>query len=142
LLIVLIATIASYFITEGVTRQITGAWKLVIPGAVELATIAAMLHWAKNRTGYMQVALLLVAWLAHVLCYADLVLGTNLVYDNYEAILWGVSLGQIAAFHDTGIHNLSALRRWVATLRARSHRAVPASSGGVGVLHSPGRPGV
>jgi len=133
LYIVLWATLLSYFITEGVTRQIAGAWKLVIPGAVELATIAALLTWSRNRTGYMQVGLLVVAWGAHLLCYLDLVLNTDMVYSRYETILWGVSIGQLLAFYDTPIYHWHAYVQW------RRDRAVSPARGGASLLHPESR---
>jgi hypothetical protein len=51
--IVLIASLASEVIVDNITHQIHGAWKLIIPGALEIATILALLKWARNPTGYL-----------------------------------------------------------------------------------------
>lgn len=138
--IILVATIGSYLLTELVTRPITGTWKLVIPGAVELATIAAILRWSRNLTGYLQVGLLVVAWFAHLFCYVDLVLGSDLVYSNYELILEGVAIGQLAACHDTLSHNWCALRRWADSVWVRRGRIVHSTSWRARVLPDPRRP--
>jgi len=105
--IVLIASLASEVIVDEITRQIASAWKLVIPGAVEIATILALLRWARNRTGYWQAGLLIVAWIAHVLCYVDCWLKTDIVYSRYEAILYSVSAGQLVTCYDTMRFNLN-----------------------------------
>jgi len=101
--IVLIASLASEGIVDFITRQIHAPWKLVIPGAVETLTIIAMLSWARNRTGYLQAGLLFVAWIAHLLCYLHLKTGGQLpfFYDNYEAIIQVVAVGQLAVCYDT-----------------------------------------
>lgn len=117
--IVLIATIGSFVLTEGVTRHITAPWKLLFPGAVETATILCLLRWARNRTGLMQAGCLVVAWFAHIFCYFDVILGTDLVYSSYETVLGAVAVAQLVAFHDTISHNLRRLGRWLDTLRLR-----------------------
>lgn len=99
--VVLIASLASEVIVHGITHHIHGSWKLVIPGAVEVLTILAMLQWSRNRTGYIQVCLLTIAWLSHLLCYVDVVLKTDIVYSRYETILMCVAVGQLAACYDT-----------------------------------------
>lgn len=128
--VVLAATIASFLITEWVTRPIHASWKLAIPATVETLTILALLHWAKNRTGYLQAGLLSIAWATHVLCYYDLNANTNLVYDNYGRILAAVAVGQIAACYDTPLHYFKS---WLASVRASRGRSVPVASGLVGV---------
>lgn len=104
--IVLIASLASEVIVDGITQHIQGAWKLVIPGALEILTILALLKWARNRTGITQAGLLVFAWLAHVLCYLDIALKTDLVYSRYETILFWVSAGQLVTCYDTMRFNL------------------------------------
>jgi hypothetical protein len=99
--IVLIASLASEVIVEGVTRNIHGAWKLAIPGAVETLTILSLLQWANNRTGLLQIACLFVAWLAHAFCYLDLALKTDIVYSRYETIIALVAIAQILVCYDT-----------------------------------------
>jgi len=131
--IILLATVGSFLLTEGATRQIHGAWKLIFPATVETLTILALLRWSKNRTGYMQAGLLVIAWGAHVLCYLDLVRNTDWVYDNYNQILGCVALGQIAACHDTMRCNLAVLRD--AFIRWNRPDAVPVASGCARVLH-------
>lgn len=92
-----------------ITNRILGAWKLVIPGALEILTILALLKWARNRTGITQAGLLVIAWLAHVLCYWDCILKTDIVYSRYEAILFWVAVGQLATCYDTMRFNISRL---------------------------------
>lgn len=111
--IVLIATLFSEVLVDAVTSHFSGAWKLIIPGAVETCTILALLKWAKNRTGIMQAACLVVAWFAHFLCYTDIVFQTDVVYSRYEVILFWVSLAQLAAFHDTLHYNLGRIRDYL-----------------------------
>ncbi len=99
--IILVASFVSTLLVNFVTREIHAPWKLVFPATVETLTIIAMLTWAKNRTGYMQAVCLLVAWLAHVLCYLDIALGTDLVYERYEALIQLVAAAQILVCYDT-----------------------------------------
>ena len=114
--IVLIATVASFLMVELFTRHITGAWKLVFPGAMETLTILALLRWADNRTGLIQVACLAMAWLAHPLCYADVKLHTDMVYSHYRAILGLVAFAQILGFHDTIETSFNRLTAWLGSL--------------------------
>jgi len=132
--IVFVATVASFLLVELVTHRIPGAWKLVVPGAVETLTILALLRWARGITGFVQVACLAVAWLAHLLCYLDVKLGTNMVYDHYRALIGLVSLAQILAFHDTLTFNLSRVAAWFGSLGVRHSGAVRAASVGHSVL--------
>ncbi len=99
--VVLIASLFSEVIVDFITHNIHGAWKLAIPGAVEVLTIVSLLTWAKGPTGFAQAYLLLIAWLAHVLCYLDVAMKTDLVYSRYETIIQLVAVAQIIAFHDT-----------------------------------------
>jgi hypothetical protein len=107
--IVLIASLVSEVVVELVTHQIHGAWKLAIPGALETLTILAMLHWARNRTGYLQASLLIVAWLAHLICYVDIIARTDWIYSRYEIIIQMVAVGQLAACYDTLIFHAGRL---------------------------------
>lgn len=140
--IVLVATLASFVLTEGVTRQIVGAWKLVIPGTVEILTIAALFRWSRNLTGYIQAALLTVAWAAHLFCYMDIVLRTDLVYSRYETIIQAVAVGQLLACHDTLAFNLGRLHRLATAILARRRGAVCAPSLCAGILPDSRPPGV
>lgn len=124
--IVLLATIVSFLITEGFTRHIVWAGKLIVPASVETLTILALLTWARNRTGYMQAGLLGIAWLAHALCFYDLQMNTNLVYDNYSQILFWVGVGQLLACYDSVFYNYRAFIGWAnrgRTVRLASHHA-------------------
>jgi hypothetical protein len=140
--IVLIASLFSEGVVELVTHQITGAWKLAIPGAVETLTIVALFQWARNRTGYLQISLLSVAWLAHLLCYFDVLFKTDLVYSRYEAIIQTVAVGQLAACHDTVFSFLGRCRAGIESLRARSGVGVPVASLRPDLLPNPRREGV
>ena len=120
--IIAAASLVSMIITPLFTDHIVGPGRLLIPGVVELLTILALLAWAQNRTGAMQVGLLVVAWLAHVLCYFDLILNTNIVYDRYELLIGIVCVGQLLACHDTCRQIFSSVVRWWAD----SGRAHPA----------------
>lgn len=99
--IVLISSLAGIVLVEFVTRQIQAPWKLAIPGAVEVLTISALMLFSPNRTGLLQSLCLLVAWLAHMLCYLDIALETDLVYSRYEAIIQLVAVAQILVCFDT-----------------------------------------
>jgi hypothetical protein len=99
--IILLSSLASLVTVELLTHQIHGAWKLVVPGAIETLTILSLLQFARNRTGYIQAALLVVAWLAHAGCYLDIALKTDLVYSRYEAVIQLVAIAQILACHET-----------------------------------------
>lgn len=98
--IILIASLASEILVM-FTRQIHAPWKMAVPGMVETLTILALLQWAKNRTGHLNIGLLSVAWVAHVFCYLDVWLRTDIVYSRYEAILFLVAVAQLCTFHAT-----------------------------------------
>ena len=132
--IVLAATIASWLIVTFITHSILAPWKLAIPGAVETASIWAMLRWSRNRTGWLQVGLLGIAWLTHFLCYIDLQAGTDMVYDNYERILGLVSALQLATCYDTILHHLRRFGRWVAAGASRRSSVLDAGVP-AGVFH-------
>ena len=114
--IVLIASLASFALVELVTHRITGAWKLVIPGAEETLTIYALYRWAHNRTGFLQSACLVIAWAAHVICYVDVKLGTDLIYSHYRSTLALVGLAQILCFYDTFATQLIRAATWLNSL--------------------------
>ena len=138
--IVLAASLVSWLTVEVVTSRLTGAWKLSVPGAVETLTILCLLKWGGKNGGY-QVACLIVAWLAHVLCFADLKLGTDMVYSNYEAILTGASIAQLVLFHDTYLHQIRRLGQWWSQRGGDSVGAVRGPSLSSPVLHRPGNTG-
>ena len=117
--IVLAATLVSHFLVAPVERWIMSAWMLVLPGAVETATILCLFRWARNRTGFLQSICLAFAWLAHLLCYVDIRLNTDAVYSRYETVLAVVAMMQVAAFHDTFAHNLRRLAAWIGSRHAR-----------------------
>lgn len=122
--IVLVASFVSTLLVNFVTREITAPWKLAIPGAVETLTILAMFHWARNRTGYLQAACLVVAWAAHALCYLDIALKTDLVYSRYESIIQLVAVAQILAFYDTFARCGGAAADWIGSFRLGGDRGV------------------
>ncbi len=132
--IVLIASMASDMIVDFITHQIHAPWKLVIPGLLETLTILALLKWARNRTGYLNVGCLCVAWLAHLLCYVDVWLKTDMIYSRYEEIIMAVAIGQLASFHDTISYNLGRAYTWASGLWR-----VPAASSCASVLSNPRR---
>lgn len=138
--IVLLASLASLLLVTFVTRHITGSWKLVVPATVETVTILALLRWASNRTGWKQAACVLTAWFVHVLCFADIQLGTNMVYDRYEDVLGAVALAQLVFFHDTYIHHIRQLGRW--WISDDHPGAVRASGVSAVVSHHPRSPSV
>lgn len=134
--IVLCASLASWLVVDLITVRFDGAWKLVIPAAVETATILSLLRWACNRSGWKQVGALLVAWTAHVLCFADIQMRTDWIYSRYETVLGCVSAAQLLLFHDTYIHHLRRLGRWWGA--QHNAGAVSAPSMSAAVLHHPG----
>jgi hypothetical protein len=134
--IVMLATLTSWLLVDLGTSRLTGAWKLSVPGAVETLTILALLRWG-GRSGCYQVGCLVIAWLAHVLCFSDVMLGTDTVYSRYEAILYGVSLAQIALFHDTYLHQFRRMGHWWSQRGGDSPLVVHAPSLSSPVLHHP-----
>lgn len=136
--IVLLATIGSMIATS-FTRGIIAPWKLVVPATVEALTILALLKWAKNRTGYLQAGLLVIAWAAHLICYYDLKANTDWVYSRYETVLLFVGIGQLVACYDTLWHNWGALLDWVESIRLNRSRGVSAGGIAPAVSHSSGR---
>ncbi len=135
--IVLIASLASEVIVDFITHQIHAPWKLVIPGLLETLTILALLKWARNRTGYLNVGCLCIAWLAHLLCYLDVWLKTNMVYSRYEGIIMVVAIGQLLACHDTIISTSERAYTWASGLWR-----VPSASRCAAVSSNPRREGV
>ena len=132
--VVIIASLASWLVVDYFTAFFNGAWKMVVPGAMETTTIICLLCFAPGRTGYAQAAFLGVAWVAHVMCFIDLILGTDTVYSRYEVILASVSLIQIMLFHDTAIHHFRRLGRW--WNHAASSDLVRSASLPVNLLHN------
>lgn len=141
-LIVLCATLASWLLTDLVTAHFTGAWKLVVPGCVEVATAFALLRWAPTRSGYQQVACVSVAWLAHLLCFTDIHLGTNMVYDNYEGVLMFVAALQVVLFYDTYLHHLRQFGHWWNELGADRAGAIRGTGFVAPVLRNSRTPGL
>lgn len=115
---------------DGITHQISGAWKLVIPGALEILTILALLKWARNRTGILQAGLLVFAWLTHLVCYMDIVIGTDLIYSRYEAIIFWVSMAQLAACYDTVCFNFERACSSASAIWANGFLGIPHASHG------------
>ena len=131
--IVLIAALASEVVKYGITHQIHASWNLIFPTAVEILTIEAMLKWSPNRTGYLQAGLLVIAGLTHVLCYADILMRTNLVYSRYETILAWVSAGQLVTCYDTMRFNLNRAYNAATACWADCVLGVPDPSNGAAV---------
>jgi hypothetical protein len=134
--IVMLATLTSWLLVDFGTSRLTGAWKLSVPGAVETVTILALLHWG-GRSGCYQAGCLVIAWLAHVLCFVDVTAGTDMVYSRYEAILAGVSIAQIALFHETYLHHFRRLGHWWSSSGGDSPVVVHTPSLSSPVLHHP-----
>lgn len=110
--VVLVASVASFLLVTLVTSRFVGAYKLAVPATVETATIVALLRWSPPRTAFKQVACVLVAWLSHVLCFVDIQLGTDIIYDRYEEALFLVAMAQLAFFHETYTHHFRRLGSW------------------------------
>jgi hypothetical protein len=140
--IVLAVTIASLLVVDLWTSHLTGSWKLAVPGVVETVTIIALIRWSRNRTGFIQAGCVLAAWLAHALCFADLRLGTDLVYSHYEGILAAVAGLQLAFFHETYLHHFRRLGHWWGSLGADRGGAVHAPGYSTPVFHHPRDPRV
>ncbi len=140
--IILIASLASEALVDLVTRQMTAPWKLVIPGALEVLTIAAMLRFSRNRTGYWQAALLALAWAAHLLCYFDIAMRTDLVYSRYETIIQMVAVGQLAACYETIVHIAGRVRLWSESCWHGRRRFVRSPSSAAHLLCGKGNNGV
>lgn len=127
--IVTISNLVGWLLVIFVTRQIHAPWKLAIPAAGETLTILALVTIGQNRSAYFQAVLLLIAWLAHVLCYVDCQTGSSLVYDHYEQILAGVALAQLLGFHDSALNACRVIQRWVHLWATGGRFVSPASSG-------------
>lgn len=127
--VILAATLASHFLVAVITRHIPGIWKLSVPATVETLTILALYRFAWGRTALIQVIALLFAWVTHALCFADLKLGTDLVYSKYEIILLVVAIVQVLAFHDT-IRSIAIRLAAVVGVRGMGH---PRTAGATGV---------
>ncbi len=126
--IILVASFVSTLLVHLVTYQIHGAWKLAIPGGIEVLTILAMFRWSKNLTGYLNSGCLIVAWLAHLLCYVDVCLKTDIVYSRYETIIQVVAVGQLLTCYDTLAHNFGRIYRYFSSLGPSGAVGVPAPS--------------
>jgi hypothetical protein len=137
--ILLIASLASEVITELVTDNMPYAESLVIPCSVEILTAFSFLRWAKNRTGYMQIRILAVAWIAHILCYVDTWLKTDLVYSRYEIIIQMVAAGQLAACNDTLFSIAGRIRSFINSFRVGCSQHLFPARHRAGLLPS-GRP--
>jgi hypothetical protein len=135
--IILLATIGSMIITT-YTRTVNAPWKLIVPATVEMLTIIALLHWARNRTGYTQAGLLVIAWAAHLICYLDLMLGTDLVYSAYERVILLVAVGQVLACHETVRHNWTLLGDYL--FRGGRVGPVRGAGGDASLSHDKGGP--
>lgn len=135
--VLLIAGVGSHLLMASL-RWMDAPWKLVFPALVETITILALLRFSPNRTAFMQVGLLLIAWTAHALCYYDLATGKDIIYSHYETVLGWVAIGQLLACYDTLRHNWNSL---VAFLAGRG-RVVRLARGHASILHSPGRPSI
>lgn len=135
--VLLIAGVGSHFLMASL-RWMNAPWKLVFPALVETLTILALLRFSPNRTAFMQVWLLLIAWTAHALCYYDLAAEKDIIYSHYETVLGWVAVGQLLACYDTVRHNWNS----VAALLAGRGRVVSVASPSASILHSPGRPGI
>jgi len=98
--ILLLSGVGAFLLTKGISG-VHAPWKLIVPATVESLTIVALLHFSPNRTAFMQVGLLAIAWASHLTCYFDLMTGSNVVYDNYERILFGVGVCQLVACYDS-----------------------------------------
>ncbi len=115
--IVLVASFVSTLLVHLVTYRIHAPWKLLIPGMVETFTIIAMLQWSRNLTGYLQSCCLTVAWLAHFLCYLDVVLKSDMVYSRYEGIIQLVAVAQILVCYETIARCGSLVLSWLDAFR-------------------------
>jgi hypothetical protein len=128
--IILAASVVSEVLVVVITRQIHAPWKLVIPGAVEVLTIASMFRWSKNRTGHLQIGCLCAAWLAHFVCYIDVCLGTDLIYSHYETFIQVVAAAQIAACYDSMLAIGRRIADFARALRM-AHLERVSSAGGI-----------
>jgi len=95
------ASVAAEVMKYGMTVHIHGAWKLLFPATLELMTLWAMLRWATGRTALIQAVFLCIAWACHVICFLDIMFGSDIVYSNYETALLTVAVGQLLACYDT-----------------------------------------
>lgn len=96
----LIASLASEVMVDCFTHNIHSAWKMVFPASLEVMTIWAMFRWG-GENALIQAVLLVVAWLAHLLLYADAVLGTDIIWSRYDTAIQMIAVGQLVACYDT-----------------------------------------
>jgi len=135
--VLLIAGVGSHFLMASL-RWMNAPWKLVFPALVETLTILALLRFSPNRTAFMQVGLLLIAWTAHALCFYDLATGKDIIYSHYETVLGWVAVGQLLACYDTFLHVWNSVGAFLAGRGRGVHLASSPSS----VLHSEGPQGI
>lgn len=140
--IVMAASVASWLLVEFLTFRVPGAWKLVIPAALETLTITALLRWSSGPTAYKQVVLVGVAWLAHVTCFLDLRLGTDFVYSHYEDVLAFVAGAQLVCFNDTYLHHFRRAWNWCSDIGSNRVGGVRASGSSACVSPMPSDPDV
>lgn len=99
--------------------SIDAPWTLLPFSCIELVTIVTLLALTYYRLGCLQCFALSAAVVAHLLCYLDLVTGSNMVYDRYETYLVIIALAQLAL----GTDDLMQLFRRLAQLaRPAGHR--------------------
>lgn len=112
------ATVISQVIYHTLSSHIQGPWKLAIAGTVDFSTLLALLILRTGPAGCINAAALFTAWLAHAVCFYDLIVSTSLVYAHYGKIIAVIAAVQLAAFHDTLAHVFSRVA-FFATAYAR-----------------------
>lgn len=146
--IVLVASVISYpeilfvswFVNANYQPQEQWMTRMMSAAAFELVTIMALWHWARGRTGYIQMVCLSVAGLAHILSWAGYLIGTHLLYWKHSTVILVVALVQIAGFHDTLIKGALRLRGYVNTLRSFRGRSLRPSGLHAQLLRNPRLP--
>lgn len=100
--VVAAATLASKFVVTPMQAHYVYSWNLIFPILLETLTVVALVQFGyRNRTAYLQAVCLAVAWIAHVFCLIDIKLNTDIVYSNYETILYCVAASQVLVCFQT-----------------------------------------
>lgn len=93
---------------------VDAAWKLPIYGALELATLAALVRWASGPILRPLAALTAAAWAAHAALFFDLITGASLIYDHYAAAIVSIAILQLALGASSLRHVADSLRDAIA----------------------------
>lgn len=70
-------------------------WTLLVSGGMEAATILMLLRFAPGRAATQQAWLLTAAWVCHGSLLWDVTYDSNLIYDQYESVMFAILSAQV-----------------------------------------------